>query len=409
MIQKFTSKEIHFLKTGSDTQPVHPPETYFSDLIHTPTVEFSGFGDRLADIKIPKDNFIASVIQIDAQAPEKTREKARDIFEACFHSVLDKDRGIWESLDPLTFILVFWDYETEKDGKRLLTLLKEKISDRLKADLLMGTAVYPFHDFTKDQVPRNALKALDHAAFFGPGHTIEFDGISLNISGDRLYQLEKTDEAILEYETGLAIDPKNINLINSLGVAYGITEKIDKALECFEQASSINPEEVMVIYNIGLIHRINEKEDTALLYLKKAHAINPDIFEIELLLGHLLFKSEQFDQAIPHLDAAVKLNPDSGTAYRLKGEILLDKKDAAGAGIQFNQAVKFSPNDAVALSGYARAMTLQKKNLSIALSFAKKSLALDPENDLFKQRLEEIQDIYEQAMELNRDNVIKSA
>jgi len=424
MTQKFTAKEIHFLKTGSsgtnassassgsngsEDQQIHPPDIYFSDLLHDPGIQFTAFEKRLADTKIPGDKFICAVVQIDHEASEETREKARDIFEACFHSVLDSDRGIWESLDDTAFVLVFWDYDDEKDGTRLLTLLKAKISGQLSSDLLMGIAAYPFHDFEQNLILGNALKAFDHAAFFGPNHMIIFDAVSLNISGDRLFALGRHEEAIAEYEKGLAIDAKNINLINSLGVSYGIMGQIDKALCCFEQASAISPEEVMVIYNIGLIHRIKDKEDKAILYLKKAHTINPAIFEIELLLGHLLFKQDQFDQAMPYLDAAIRLNPESGTAFRLKGQILLDRNDLMEAGTQFNMAVKRSPNDAAALSGYARTMAYRQKNLSIALSFAKKARDLDPENSLFSQSLEEIQEIYEQAKAGNQDTTIKSA
>ncbi|WDP89637.1 MAG: tetratricopeptide repeat protein [Desulfobacter sp.] len=409
MIKKFTSTEIHFLKTGSGDQPVSPPDIYLSDLLHSPTVQFTAFEGRLDQAPLPDDKFIAAVVRIAPDGSDDTGEKAGEVFESCFNAILNKNRGIWESLDQATFALVFWDYDTEKDGTRLLGLLKEKIEKRLKADLIMGLAAYPFQDFSRNHILGNALKALDHAAFFEPGRMISFDAISLNISGDRLYQLKKHQEAIEEYKKGLQILPKDINLINSLGVAYGITGQLDKALEQFEQASAINPEEVMVIYNIGLIHRINDNEDRAMLYLKKAHGINPDIFEIELLLGYLLFKDGQFDRAIPHLDTAIGLKPESGTPFRIKGQIFLDRKDAPGAGAAFNTAVKLNPTDAAALSGYAHAMALQKKNLGIALSFAQKSVAMDPENALFVSRLEEIQDIHDQVQSQNRANAIKSA
>ena len=241
------------------------------------------------------------------------------------------------------------------------------------------------------------------------GHTLEFDGLSLNISGDRLFQLNNIDAAITEYEKGLSIAPADINLLNSLGVAFGVDACLDKAMEFFEKARKINPEEVMVIHNIGLIHRINDKNDSALAYLKKAHGINPDVFEIELLLGHLMFKEKKFELAMPHLDAAIRLKPESGTAFRIKGQIFLEREDAPGAATQFNQAVKLNPNDPQALSGYARAMALQKKNLSIALSFAKKSLDLDPENKQYRQNLERIQNIHDQAEETSLNSSIKSA
>ncbi|HCY84328.1 MAG TPA: hypothetical protein DHV36_04250 [Desulfobacteraceae bacterium] len=409
MTPKFFAKEIHFLKSGSKDQEIHPPEIYYSDLSHSPSVRFTTFQERLAGTTIPDDRCICTLVQIDPQVSEETVETAKDVFEACFNAVLDKERGIWEHLDDTTFVLVFWDYADEKEGLRLVNLLKDKISQRLGCDLLLGIAVHPYRDFDFDRILPNALKAFDHAAFFGHGHTVSFDGISLNISGDRLFQLGKYDEAIQEYKLGLAIDPKNINLLNSLGVSYGITDQLDLALETFELAWNISPEEVMVIYNIGLIHRIKENEDKSILYLKKAHGINPDIFEVELLLGHLLFKQGRVDQSVSHLEAATRINPASGTAFRILGQILLDKNDPAAAAAQFNLAVKNNPLDAQALSGYAKAMGLQNRNLSIALSFARKARDIDPENTDYEAVLEEIQERYDAHQARRGDKTIKSA
>ncbi len=409
MILKFVAKEIQFLKTAGDAPDLSPPEIYYSDLLIHPSKAFEVFSRRIADTCASQKAFTTAAIQINPAAPKETVEAANDVFDACFHSVLDENRGIWECLDPFTAIFVFWDYKTASQGKKLLDLLNEKISQALNAKLIMGTICFPFHDFPVEEMAGCALKALDHAAFFGPGHAVEFDGLSLNISGDRLFQLNHIDAAITEYEKGLSIAPTNINLLNSLGVAFGVDACLDKAMEFFEKARNINPEEAMVIHNIGLIHRINDKTDSALAYLKKAHGINPDVFEIELLLGNLLFKEEKFDLAMTHLDAAIRLKPESGTAFRIKGQILLDREDAPGAAAQFNQAVKLNPNDPEALSGYARAMALQKKNLAIALSFAKKSIDLDPGNKQYRQYLEEIQNIHNQIGETYQDKVIRSA
>lgn len=409
MMRKFIAKEMQFLKPASDAPDLSPPKAYYSDLLAQPSKEFEIFFRRMADACASHKTFITAAVQIDPAAPVDAIDRANEVFHACFHSVLDENRGIWECLDPFTAILVFWDYETEAQGKKLLNLLNEKISQALDVNLITGTIAFPFHDFTVEEMAGCALKALDHAAFHGPGHVVKFDGLSLNISGDRLFQLNNIDAAIAEYEKGLSIAPADINLLNSLGVAFGVDACLDKAMEFFEKARSISPEEVMIIYNIGLIHRINDKTDSALAYLKKAHGINPDVFEIELLLGHLLYKEDKFDQAMAHLDAAIRVKPESGTAFRIKGRILLGRDDAPGAAAQFTQAVKLNSNDPEALYGYARAMALQKKNLPIALSFAKKSVDLDPENEDYKQCLEEIQNIYAQIEEKNQDRSIRSA
>ena len=392
MTIKFSSKEIHFLKTDSDDLNIKPPETYFSDLLLTKTVQTKAFQKRLSKAKIPGGKFLCAVIQISTDASDPIQEKAKSIFEAVFNSFLDNKRGIWENLNETSFVMAFWDYASVKKASGIIVAIKEKISTALKADILMGVSNFPFHDFSKTQTFTNALKAIDHAAFFGADTLIHFDATSLNISGDRLYQLNKCDLAIKEYQKGLEITPNDINLINSLGVCFGVMGKLDKAKLEFKKAMSINPNEPMVIYNMGLLYQIKGNVDKAIIYLRKAHGIDPLVFEVELLLGQLLMKKEHPGQALPHLEKASRTNPESGLAFRMKGEIFLADNHPEKASHEFNNAIKLNPCDAVSLSGYANSLELQEKNLNIALTFAKNSIALEPDNKLFKKRLKVIQD-----------------
>ncbi len=392
MTPKFSSKEIHFLKTDSDDLTITPPEHFFCDLILSKTDPLTGFEKRLEETDIPGENFLCAVMQISSDISDTLQEKVKTTFENTFNLFLDHERGIWENLGDMSFILAFWDYDNEKKATNMIVSLKEKLSASLKTDILTGVAKFPFHDFTKMQTLENALKATDHAAFFGPDSLGHFDAVSLNISGDRFYQLNESNMAQKEYIKGLEIKPKNINLINSLGVCYGVTGELDKAKKEFEKATKLNPKEVMVIYNIGLLFRIDDNIDKAIIYLRKAHGINDQVFEVELLLGHLLFTKDLPDQAMPHLEAAISINTHSGAAHRMKGEILLEDKLPQKAAQAFNRAIKINPSDAVSLSGYAKCLELEEKNLTIARSFARNSIALDPDNRLFKQRLAVIQE-----------------
>ena len=392
MTPRFTSKEIHFLKTDSDDFDIKPPEIYFSDLLLTDSSSLKAFENRLEQATIPGDKFLCAVVQISQDALETTRENTRETFEAAFSLFLDHDRGIWENLDETSFILAFWDYENEEKASGIIVSLKEGLSKGVHADVLVGTARFPYHDFERSKTIANALKAIDHAAFFGPGTLIAFDGISLNICGDRRYHLKEYDLAIKEYEEGIRIKPYDINLINSLGVCFAVSGELDKARGEFEAAMKINSDEIMVIYNIGLLHQIDEDLDKAVAYLRKAHAINETVFEVELLLGHLLFKKDMIHQALPHIEAAGRINPKSGLVFRIKGEIFLARNEPEKAGREFNTAIKLNPSDAVSLSGYAKCLELQDKNLTIALTFAKNSIALEPDNPIFGERLRTIQE-----------------
>lgn len=407
MIPRFTSKEIHFLKTDSDEFTIKPPEIYFSDLLLTDSPGLKAFEKRLETAVIPNEKFLCAVARIAPQALETLREEAKESFEAAFSLFLDHDRGIWETLDETSFILAFWDYENEEKASKIILSLKEGLSKGVQADVLVGTASFPYHDFPRAKAVANALKAIDHAAFFGPGTLIPFDGISLNISGDRRYHLNEYDLAVKEYEEGIRIKPHDINLMNSLGVCFAVSGELDKAMDQFEAAMKISPDEIMVIYNIGLLHQIDNDLDKAVVYLRKAHAINDTVFEVELLLGHLLFKKDLFHQALPHLEAAGRINPKSGLVFRIKGEIFLAQNEPEKAGREFNTAIKLNPSDAVSLSGYAKSMELQDKNLTIALTFAKNSIALEPDNPLFRERLRTLQEKIEGVPP--EEDIIKTA
>ncbi len=390
MTLKFSSKEIHFLKTDSDDFKIKPPKTYFGDLLLVKTNKLDIFEKRLAETKIPGKKFLIALIQISSST-DSILEKTQDPFETAFNTFLDHKNGIWENLSKDLFALAFWGYENEKKASQLIVSLKNQLSKRLKANILVGVATFPFHGFSKTQTIDNAFKAADHAAFFGPDSLVHFDATSLNISGDRLYQLDKCKMAMVDYQKGLEIEPDNINLINSLGVCFGVMGKLDMAKLEFEKAMKINPDELIVIYNIGLLYQIEGDIDKAILYLQKAHGSDLSIFEVELLLGHLLIKKKNNDQAIPHLEKASRINPKSGLTFRMKGEIYLAQNLTEKAGREFNTAIKLNPSDAASLSGYAKALELQGKNLTIALTLAQKSIAIEPDNNQFKKRLKTIQ------------------
>ncbi len=401
MTNKFSSKEIHFLKTDSDDFKINPPEKYFSDLIWEKTIQFEAFENRMLKDTNLKKKFLCAVIQISSRAnsnrvSKSIQEKSNKIFEETFNSIFKnkkggKKRGIWESLSNTSFIITFWDYKNDKKASQLIISLKEKISAALKTNILIGIAKSPYHNFSKSQILENALKAVDHAAFFGPDTLIHFDATSINISADRLYQLNKCDLALKEYQKGLEIEPANINLINSLGVCFGVMGELEKAKLEFDKAIKISPNELMVIYNIGLLYQIEKDIDKAIVYLRKAHGIDSAVFEVELLLGSLLLKRDHPKLAMPHLETAGRINGASGLVFRMKGEIFLKDNLPEKAGLEFNKAIKINPGDAVSLSGYARSLELQNKNLNIARSFAENSINLEPDNKLFQKRMATIQ------------------
>jgi tetratricopeptide (TPR) repeat protein len=253
--------------------------------------------------------------------------------------------------------------------------------------LTVGIAAYPCLRYTAVDVIQNAVKALDHASFYGPGSRSCFDGVSLNISGDCYYDAGEIENAIAEYRNALRLDPRNINVLNSLGVCFGVRGDYDKALTAFNAAAKIDPKEVLALYNAGLIHLLRENRQTALEIWLKAAPRGPDIFELNIQIGRCLLEAGQPDKAQGYIHRAVSSRPESAQAQRLLGDIFLAQRLTDQAIAPYKTALRVNPNNAAALSGLARCYELRGENMEIALSFCRQSVEIAPDNGRAFMRL----------------------
>ena len=365
----YLSKEINFLKCDSESEKStdFEPNEYLSDRIRLQEPWMKEFINRLENADIP-DKIFTCIVVNQALCKDKLSPSLID-------SLVKPAHGLMEIIDNHYMVIALGDKTTQDS---VLDIVKTAI---------VGKAVFPFMDFSRKETFYNAVKAVDHAGFLGPGTQIDFNDVSLNISGDRLYQCGFMDEAAKEYKKGLAINSDNINLMNSLGVCHGINNDPEQAKLIFEQALKKDPEEVMVIYNIGLVCNIMKQSREALFYLQKASSLNNSIFEVELTTGNLLIKQERFEEAVTHLSRAKELNTRAGIPYRLLGEHFLNAKKIDMAIAEFKQAIKLNPMDAISLSGLSHGFYLKGKNLKIAITLAKESIMINPSMQLFRSRL----------------------
>lgn len=257
--------------------------------------------------------------------------------------------------------------------------------------VLIGAAVHPHKNFSKAQVLTNARKAIDHAAFFGPGSVAAFDAVTLNISGDRFYQAGRLAEAANEYRTALTLDPTNVNVYNSLGVCRAEMGDLEQALLCFDNARWLDDSDVMAVYNIGLVRLLQGRIPEARKLFLNAHEMDAGVFEVELQVGRLYLEDGDLSVARDFLQRAAELNPQSASAARLLGDCLARLGDDSAAVSAYQKAVKLNPNEAAALSGLGAAYDRLDKNLEIALVFCSKSVELSPDNGRYWRRLGRLQ------------------
>ncbi|MGA9176246.1 MAG: tetratricopeptide repeat protein, partial [Desulfobacterales bacterium] len=202
-------------------------------------------------------------------------------------TICSRENGMWGQLDQGMFGCFFFP-TNQTPPLEFARKIKKILAESTDETVSIGIASYPTLSFTRSQIIENAGKALDHAAFFGPDSIVPFDAVSLNISGDNLYQNGDIHGAIAEFKTALLLDPSDINVRNSLGVCYGILGDYKKALKEFKATLKLDPDEVMAIYNIGLVNMLTGKNAEALKYFLDAdRKKEEDIFEVAFHIGRV--------------------------------------------------------------------------------------------------------------------------
>ena len=391
-----TSQEFLFCQSDLLPGEARPPSRKIqipADLARHFPAMLSGqaFSDQAADRFADTDRFAALVLRIDAAPPgEQGAARAPDPgikidVARTLDAVCSEVGGFWGLLEADLFGCL--SPEDQQTGAlTLASRIQQRLAELGPQTVSVGAAVFPLLDYSRDRILGNARKALDHAAFFGPGSAVLFDAVSLNISGDICYQHNKIEDAVAEFKAALRLDPANVNVHNSLGVCYGVRGDFAKASAAFQEALRLDPQETMAVYNLGLVSLMTDDNDKALEYFLKADQ-QKDVFEVALQTGKLYLQMARAEQAKPYLEKAIGLNSNSGVAYRHMGECCLALNLIDEAVSAFKKAVKYNPNDADSLSALGYLFDLQGENPEITTIFCQQSVDIAPDNGLFRYRL----------------------
>jgi tetratricopeptide (TPR) repeat protein len=352
----------------------------------------SAFIDNVAEQMKSARTFAAMAIRCDpseSPADKQPEEWSGDDWLAVAEIVQDFCPGedaLWGLIRSDTFATCCAG-QGAKDLLREGRLFQQTVRERIQKSVTLGITEYPCIAYTPSEVVENTLKALDHAAFFGPDSAVVFDAVSLNISGDHFYDRGEFEMAIGEFERALSLDAANVNVYNSLGVCFGIMGDHDKASASFKKALDLDAKEYMAVYNLGQVNLLQGDRNAAMENFIEANRLHGGVFEIVFQTGKLYLENGEPEKSRPLLEEARKLNPDSGQIFRYLGEChdaLGNNSEAIDA---YQKAVRVNPNDATSLSALGCLLDDRGENPEIAVVFCRESVSLAPENAQFRHRL----------------------
>ena len=344
--------------------------------------------EQLSSAKI----FACMVFQVDDDPGSQSDQKSSNptSVHKTAAKLLDdlcrQHKGTWGMVNSGLFG-AFFEGQTAPQCLKLTRKLQKILKNQTEATISDGIAEYPTLDYKPNEMLGSALKALDHATFFGSDSAVIFDAVSLNISSDKLFDKGDVNGSIQEFQKALKLDPSNINVHNSLGVCYGLLGDYDKAKSEFNTAIKLNSSEVMAWYNLGFIRMLAGNRNKALDLFLKANTINQDVFEVAFQTGRLLMDMEQPESGKKFLEHASRLEPKSGAAFRYLGECYTMIGKVSEAIVAYKKAIKNNPSDAASLSALGCLFDEQGENADISMMFCQESVKLSPDNGLFRYRL----------------------
>ncbi len=155
------------------------------------------------------------------------------------------------------------------------------------------------------------------------------------------------DSAFYLLNQSLAIDPKFVNSIVSLGELQRASGKFNEARAYYYQALSLNDKDGAANAYLGLaiIYAISQNLDSSAICFRKAIENKPFFPELHSNFGNFYDMSHMPDSALKEYGIAIAQNPDAYAPYLNRARLLHRLKRCTEAMQDFEAAAQLHPED----------------------------------------------------------------
>ena len=144
--------------------------------------------------------------------------------------------------------------------------------------------------------------------------------------GNALLTLKHPDEALLNFEKAIRLNPKDAQYHFERGNALQELNRLDEAIASYENSSRLRPRYVEAYNNLGIVLKEIGRFDEALANYDKAISLKPDYAEAYSNRGNTLKELKRLDEALDSYDKAISLKPDYAEALHNKAHFLLHRE-----------------------------------------------------------------------------------
>ena len=163
-------------------------------------------------------------------------------------------------------------------------------------------------------------------------------------SGNRYFDQQKYNEAVLEYRNALQQDPQFGDARLKLAQTYEKLGDPAHASREYIRAADTLPGNVGAQLKATEYLVLTRRFEDAKARAQAVLAADPKNVEAQVLLGNALAGLKNFDGALAELEEALKLNPTSASGHALMGAVQMARGQATAAEKAFRRAVEIAPD-----------------------------------------------------------------
>ena len=183
-----------------------------------------------------------------------------------------------------------------------------------------------------------------------------------NILAEAQAALDKKDyeTAVKDYQAYLDKGPDNASVHFQLGYAFTALQKLDEAKIQYQKAIELNPKMSEAYLNLGLT-LLDSNPAGATAPLQKAVELLPNLARAKFALGVAYERSGKTPEAIEQYQEAEKIDPKDFDTHFTLGRLLLGAKRPAEAEAEFRAALAIQNDSSPARLGVAQSLVAEKK------------------------------------------------
>eukprot|EP00927_Polykrikos_kofoidii_P036972 TRINITY_DN31153_c0_g1_i2.p1 TRINITY_DN31153_c0_g1~~TRINITY_DN31153_c0_g1_i2.p1 ORF type:complete len:1751 (-),score=284.33 TRINITY_DN31153_c0_g1_i2:315-5567(-) len=164
-----------------------------------------------------------------------------------------------------------------------------------------------------------------------------------NEQGVELLKQGQYDEAVRQFKVALAYEPKNVQILNNIGLAHAKKADFEGAYTWYERAYLEDTRDVETLFSLAWVERKRQRFSRAKELFEKVLEANPDHAKALYLLGDILKSSDDFDGAAKQFERLIQLDSSSVDGHMVLAQCCEKSKQYPRAVQLYGHVLQLAP------------------------------------------------------------------